>query len=66
LAGFKVKTSPGSNNYFATGGFNVVVQVLDANDNVLASASGSFFAPGSYCFQASSVELKPGIMVKYK
>jgi hypothetical protein len=30
LMGFKVKTSPGSNDYFATGGFNTTIQVLDS------------------------------------
>ena len=66
LMGFKVKTSPGSNNYFATGGFNTTIQVLDSANNVLATSTGYFNQPGSYCFQAVSSELRKGMNVRYK
>lgn len=66
LMGFKVKTSPGSNDYFATGGFNTTIQVLDSVNNVLATSTGYFNKAGSYCFQAVSAELRAGMNVRYK
>jgi hypothetical protein len=67
LMGFKVKTSPGSNYYFANGGgFNTTVQVLDSVDNVIAWSTGFFDTPGSFCFQAVNSSLRAGMHVKYK
>jgi Secretion system C-terminal sorting domain len=66
LMGFKVKTSPGSNDYFATGGFNTTIHVLDSVNNVLATSTGFFNKAGNYCFQAVSFDLRPGMNVRYK
>jgi hypothetical protein len=63
--GFKVSTKPGSNNYFATGAFNVNVKVLDVDNKVLASTTGYFNAAGSYCFQLVDGALTQGKQVKF-
>jgi hypothetical protein len=63
--GFKIRTSPGSNDYFKVGGFNLSLSIIHINGTTLASYTSFVNAPGTYCYQLISSALTDNAPVYY-